>query len=93
MSTKIKKDKIGIAKKLTLIILGVVSFTGVIGAFMPVMFNMAGYSEFIRALSVFYVPIIASIGYNSAVDKKTPVGSSAIKDSKMVKDNETCGTK
>jgi len=69
---KTKKIK-GVAKKLTLSILSAVTIVGILGAFLTDRFNMSGYADFIRALSVFYIPLIASIGYNSSVDKKKAI--------------------
>lgn len=70
MNIQPKRTIKGVAKKLTLIILAVVSITGVVGAFMNGNFNMGGYVNFIKALSGFYIPLVASIGYNSATKKK-----------------------
>lgn len=70
MNTQPKGKIKGVAKKLTLTILGLVSITGIVGAFLTVKFNMSGYVDFIKALSGFYIPLVVSIGYNSAVSKK-----------------------
>lgn len=62
------KEKKGIAKKLTLIILAIAFAVGCIGAFVPT-FNMDGYTRFLPAFAPIYISLIASIGANSAMEK------------------------
>ncbi len=59
------------AKKLTLIIIVLAFIIGCIGAFVA-QFNMTGYIDFIKGFGVLYIPIILSIGANSAVEKIKP---------------------
>jgi len=57
------------AKKITLGIL-VIAFTlGCIGPWFTI-FNMASYTSFLLAFSPFFLGLIASIGINSAIEKK-----------------------
>lgn len=56
------------AKSITLGIIIVGFLIGIIGSFIPI-FNMAGYVSFIKGFSALYIPLIASIGINSGIDK------------------------
>ena len=57
------------AKKITLSILIIAFLVGCLGSWFKV-FNMEGYTSFLLAFSPFYLGLIASIGVNSALEKK-----------------------
>lgn len=57
------------AKNLTLGILVAAFVVGCVGAFVPT-FLMEGYTSFLKSFAPIYVSLIASIGYNSAIEKK-----------------------
>jgi len=56
------------AKKLTLGILVLVLFIGIIMLFIKSL-DMERYSIFLKAFSPFYISLIASIGVNSGIEK------------------------
>ncbi len=56
------------AKNITLGIIVIGFLIGIIGSFIPI-FNMVGYVSFIKGFSALYIPLIASIGINSGIDK------------------------
>ena len=56
------------AKKLTLIILGVAFVVGCVGAWFS-RFQMDGFIAFLKGFAPLYISLIASIGANSAVEK------------------------
>jgi len=58
------------AKKLTLAILLITFVMGVIGSWFKA-FDMEDYTLFLKAFGVLYIPLIASIGGNSAMEKWT----------------------
>lgn len=71
MEEKIKnKNKISsnLAKNMTLVILGVIFLLGCIGPFLRI-FDMEGFALFIKNFALLYIPLITSIGANSAVEK------------------------
>ena len=57
------------AKKITLGILIIAFLMGCIGSWFKT-FNMVSYTSFLLAFSPFYLGLIASIGVNSAIEKK-----------------------
>lgn len=59
----------GFAKKLTYAIIIIAFLVGVLGAFTFVPFDMAAYVSFLPAIALFVIPLILSIGANSAVEK------------------------
>ena len=58
-----------IAKKTTLLILFLISVSGIIGCFMGDKFNMENYLNFLNCLLKFYIPVVVSVGYSSAKKK------------------------
>lgn len=60
----------GFAKKLTYAIIILTFLIGVIGSFNVLNFNMNSFVKFIPVFSALFIPLIISIGVNSAFDKK-----------------------
>lgn len=56
------------AKKITLLILGLVFVVGIVMLFINSL-DMERYAIFLKAFSPFYISLIASIGINSGVEK------------------------
>lgn len=56
------------AKNITLAMILVIFVVGLVGSFIAT-FNMVGFISFIKGFSVMYIPLIASIGLNSGVEK------------------------
>ena len=59
----------GFAKRLTYTIIIIAFLVGVIGSFEFVPLDMDAYAKFLPAVSLFVIPLILSIGANSAVEK------------------------
>lgn len=59
----------GFAKKLTYAIIILVTAVGILGSFTVIPFDMDAYVKFLPALAWLVVPLVVSIGANSAVDK------------------------
>lgn len=64
-----KKPAKGFAKWLTMLIILVCLSIGVLGCFAWVDFDMNKYTEFLPVFGILFVPLILSIGANSAVKK------------------------
>ena len=64
-----KKPAKGLAKWLTMFTILVCLGIGILGCFAFVNFNMANYVEFLPVFGILFVPLILSIGANSAVKK------------------------
>ena len=67
--TPVKKVT-GFAKKLTYAIIIVSFVVGIVGSFEGIPFNMDGYVSFIPVFASLFIPLVLSIGVNSAMDKK-----------------------
>jgi len=63
-----EKKKMGIAKKITLIILMTTFFTGLLGCFL-VFFDMDKFETFVNSFTFMYGLLIVSIGVNSGISK------------------------
>lgn len=57
------------AKKLTLIILVLYSIIGLLGSFEFLPLDMNSFATFLKAFSLFYIPLITSIGVGTVVKK------------------------
>ena len=62
------QESMGVAKKLTLIILGVIALVGIVGPWFEV-FDMDKFTSFLDSYKLIYLGLILSIGGNSAVQK------------------------
>lgn len=62
------KESMGVAKKLTLIILGVIAFVGIIAPWFEC-FDMDKFTSFLDSYKILYLGLIGSIGVNSALQK------------------------
>lgn len=60
----------GFAKNLTYVIIITTFLIGIIGSFDVVPFNMESFISFIPMFASLFIPLVLSIGINSAVDKK-----------------------
>ena len=65
-----KKKIHGKAKVLTYSIIIITFIVGVAGSFDALPFNMDDYTSFIPVFASLFIPLILSIGVNSAMDKK-----------------------
>jgi len=68
------------AKKITLIILVSYSIIGLLGSFKFLPLDMNAFATFLKAFSLFYIPLITSIGAGSVAKK--------IKEIKEIKENK-----
>jgi len=81
-----KKKITGMAKKLTYAIIIITFLLGAAGSFDIVPFNMDAFTSFIPMFASLFIPLVLSIGINSAFDKheKAEVEKEAIKAGKDV---------
>jgi hypothetical protein len=56
------------AKNITLAMILIIFGVGLVGSFITT-FNMIGFIAFIKGFSTMYIPLIASIGFNSGLKK------------------------
>jgi len=64
-----KKIK-GFAKRLTYTIIIITFLIGIVGSLDAIPFNMESFVSFLPMFAALFIPLIISIGYNSAVDRK-----------------------
>lgn len=64
-----KKKISGFAKKLTFFIIISTFLLGAIGSFDAVPFNMDAFTSFIPMFASLFIPLVLSIGINSAMEK------------------------
>lgn len=76
-----KKRIHGFAKKLTYAIIIITFIFGIIGNFDFIPFNMEGFVSFIPMFASLFIPLVLSIGINSAMEKheKTSLEKEIIK--------------
>jgi len=60
----------GPAKLITYCIIIITFLVGIIGSFSIIPFNMNNFISFIPVFSSLYIPLVLSIGVNSALEKK-----------------------
>ena len=65
-----KKKIRGFAKKLTYSIIIITFLIGIVGSLDAVPFNMESFVSFLPMFAALFIPLIISIGYNSAIEKK-----------------------
>lgn len=65
-----KKKIHGFAKKLTYAIIIITFLIGIIGSLDGIPFNMESFVSFLPMFAALFIPLIISIGYNSAIEKK-----------------------
>jgi hypothetical protein len=79
-----KKRISGFAKKLSYAIIIITFIIGVAGSFNVIPFNMEAFVSFIPMFASLFIPLILSIGINSALEKheKAEVEKEAIRNKK-----------
>lgn len=86
IQTPPKKKISGFAKKLTYAIIIITFILGVLGSFESVPFDMAAFTSFIPMFSSLFIPLVLSIGINSAFQthEKTVLEKEVIEAAKHV---------
>jgi len=81
-----KKKITGTAKKLTYVIIIITFILGVLGSFDAVPFDMNAFTSFIPMFASLFIPLVLSIGINSAFEKheKAEVEKELVKAAKHV---------
>lgn len=65
-----KRKKVsGFAKKLTTAIIIITFVVGIVGSFEAVPINMKDFTSFIPMFASLFIPLVLSIGVNSAIEK------------------------
>lgn len=58
-----------IAKNLTLVLLTFFAIVGAVGSFLPNVFSMASYTQFLASYTPMFVTLLVSIGASKITDK------------------------